>query len=213
MPYVDVMSGIVGTITTFTIYIIQHLGYYGVFIGMTLESVGIPIPSEVIMPFAGYVAWTGQLPLVGVTLAGALGCLAGSLIAYAVGRYGGRPLLEHYGKYFLMRKKDIDRAHEWFERHGEFAVFASRMLPFVRAFISYPAGIAEMDIKKFSVYSFLGSLAWCFALAYVGFILGRNWGAVEGTFGYLDIGVVLVAIGALAYAIYHRKKIMSRLRS
>ena len=112
-----------------------------------------------------------------------------------------------------MRKKDIDRAHEWFEHHGEFAVFASRMLPFVRAFISYPAGIAEMDIKKFSVYSFLGSLVWCFALAYVGFILGRNWGAVEGTFGYLDVGVVLVAIGMLAYAVYHREKIMSRLRS
>ena len=112
-----------------------------------------------------------------------------------------------------MRKKDIDRAHEWFERHGELAVFASRMLPFVRAFISYPAGIAKMDIKKFSVYSFLGSLVWCFAFAYIGFILGRNWGAVEGTFEYLDVGVVLVAIGMLAYAIYHRKKIMSRLRS
>jgi len=207
------MSGIVETITTFTIHIIRHFGYYGVFIGMTIESVGIPLPSEVIMPFAGYVAWTGRLTVVGATLAGTFGCLAGSLIAYAVGLYGGRPLLEHYGKYLLMRKKDIDRAHEWFERHGELAVFISRMLPFVRAFISYPAGIAEMDIKKFSVYSFLGSLVWCFALAYVGFILGRNWGAVEGTFRYLDTGVVLVAIGALTYVIYHRKKIMSQLRS
>ena len=207
------MSGIVETITTFTIHIIRQFGYYGVFIGMTIESVGIPLPSEVIMPFAGYVAWTGRLTLVGATLAGTFGCLAGSLIAYAVGLYGGRPLLEHYGKYLLMRKKDIDRAHEWFERHGELAVFVSRMLPFVRAFISYPAGIAEMDIKKFSVYSFLGSLVWCFGLTYVGFILGRNWHAVEGTFGYLDIGVVFVAIGTLTYAIYHRKKIMSRLRS
>ncbi|HXY88937.1 MAG TPA: DedA family protein [Candidatus Acidoferrales bacterium] len=207
------MSGIVETITTFTIHIIRQFGYYGVFIGMTIESVGIPLPSEVIMPFAGYVAWTGRLTLVGATLAGTFGCLAGSLIAYAVGLYGGRPLLEHYGKYLLMRKKDMDRAHEWFERHGELAVFASRMLPFVRAFISYPAGIAEMDIKKFSVYSFLGSLVWCFVLTYVGFILGRNWHAVEGTFRYLDIAVVFVAMGMLAYAIYHREKIMSRLRS
>ena len=207
------MSGIVETITTFTIHIIRQFGYYGVFIGMTIESVGIPLPSEVIMPFAGYVAWTGRLTLVGATLAGTFGCLAGSLIAYAVGLYGGRPLLEHYGKYLLMRKKDMDRAHEWFERHGELAVFASRMLPFVRAFISYPAGIAEMDIKKFSVYSFLGSLVWCFMLTYVGFILGRNWHAVEGTFRYLDIAVVFVAMGMLAYAIYHREKIMSRLRS
>ncbi len=207
------MSSAVETVIIFTIHIIKQLGYFGVFIGMTLESTGIPLPSEVIMPFAGYVASTGKLTLAGVAVAGATGCLIGSLIGYAVGLYGGRPLLERYGKYFLMRKKDIDSAHEWFERHGELAVFTSRMLPVVRAFISYPAGFAKMDIKKFSVYSFLGSLVWCFALAYIGFVLGRNWDAVRGTFGYLDVVVLLGGIGVLAYAIYHRKKITSRLRS
>jgi membrane protein DedA with SNARE-associated domain len=206
------MDSILETSIHFIIHIIEQLGYVGVFIGMTLESVGVPLPSEVIMPFAGYVAWTGRLTLVGVTLAGTTACLAGSLIAYAIGLYGGRPLLERYGKYFLLRKKDIDRAHEWFERYGELAVFTSRLLPIVRAFISYPAGIAKMDITKFSVYSFLGSFVWCFVLAFVGFTLGRNWSAVEGLLQPLSVAVVLGMIGGLGYAIYHRKKILSRLR-
>jgi membrane protein DedA with SNARE-associated domain len=148
---------IIGTLSDFIISVIAQLGYTGVFAGMTLESVGLPIPSEVIMPFAGYVVWEGGLTLIGVTLAGTFGCLVGSLIAYYIGLWGGRPLLDRYGKYVLIRKKELDRAHEWFEKYGDRAVFVSRLLPVVRTFISYPAGIVRMDVKKFSLYTVLGS--------------------------------------------------------
>ncbi|HYC19884.1 MAG TPA: DedA family protein, partial [Candidatus Bathyarchaeia archaeon] len=137
---------IVETLSHFVITAIERLGYAGVFVGMTLESVGFPAPSEIIMPFAGYVVWEGRLTLLGVTLAGTLGCLAGSLIAYGIGAYGGRPLLERYGKYVLIRASELDRAEQWFAKHGEAAVFISRLLPVVRTYISYPAGIVRMDV-------------------------------------------------------------------
>jgi membrane protein DedA with SNARE-associated domain len=209
---VGCVDGIPETLITIIIHTIEQLGYVGVVAGMTLESTGLPVPSEVIMPFAGYVASTGKLTLVGVTVAGAAGCLVGSLIAYVIGSYGGRPLLERYGKYLLIRKDGIDRAQEWFERHGELAVFISRLLPIVRTYISFPAGIVKMDVTKFSVYTFLGSLVWCFALAYVGFTLGRNWSTVEGMLGYLTIAVAIGMLVVFAYVLYHRKKIVSRVR-
>jgi membrane protein DedA with SNARE-associated domain len=204
---------IIGTLSNFVISVIEQLGYGGVFVGMTLESIGLPIPSEVIMPFAGYVVWEGKLTLVGITLAGTLGCLAGSLIAYGIGLWGGRPLLERYGKYVLIRKSELDRADGWFEKYGDRAVFISRLLPIVRTFISFPAGIVHMDIKKFSLYTFLGSLPWCFALAYIGVLLGPQWENIEGLFKYLDIAVVVGIIALIAYLIYHRERIVSHIRS
>lgn len=207
------MVGIVATLSNFIIYVIEQLGYFGIFIGMALESACIPLPSEVIMPFSGYVAWRGELTLIGVTLAGTLGCLVGSLIAYAVGMYGGRPFLDRFGKYVLIRKREVDRAHEWFERHGEGTIFISRMLPIIRTFISLPAGIAQMDIRKFSVYTVLGSLPWCFALAYVGVLLGPHWEYIEATFVYLDIAVVVGLAGLLCYLIYHREWLVTHMQS
>ena len=204
---------IIGTLSNFVISVIEQLGYGGVFVGMMLESTGLPIPSEVIMPFAGYVVWEGKLTLIGITLAGTLGCLAGSLIAYGIGLWGGRPLLERYGKYVLIRKSELDRADGWFEKYGDRAVFISRLLPIVRTFISFPAGIVHMDIKKFSLYTFLGSLPWCFALAYVGVLLGPQWENIEGLFKYLDIAVVVGIIALVAYLIYHRERIVSHIRS
>ncbi|MGB7902382.1 MAG: DedA family protein, partial [Halobacteriota archaeon] len=127
------------------------------------------------MPFAGFVVWKGELTLVGVALVGTAGCLAGSLVAYSVGAYGGLPFLERYGKYLLIRRSELDRAHAWFGRYGETTVFISRLLPIVRTFISLPAGVARMDVKKFSLYTVLGSLPWCFGLAYVGVLLGPHW--------------------------------------
>jgi len=201
------------TLSDFIISVIEQLGYAGVFVGMTLESVGLPIPSEVIMPFAGYVVWEGGLTLIGITIAGTLGCLAGSLIAYCIGLWGGRPLLERYGKYVLIRKSELDRADEWFEKYGDKAVFISRLLPVIRTFISFPAGIVHMDVRKFSLYTVLGSLPWCFALAYIGVLLGPHWVDIEGLFKYLDIAVVLGIIALIAYLIYHRKRIVSHMRS
>ncbi|MGB9371581.1 MAG: DedA family protein, partial [Halobacteriota archaeon] len=166
---------VIEQLSNFIITVIEQLGYAGVFVGMTLESVGFPLPSEIIMPFAGYVVWEGKLTLIGVTLAGTLGCLVGSLIAYGIGAFGGRPLLERYGKYVLIRTQELDLAEEWFKKYGEGAVFVSRLLPVVRTYISYPAGIVRMDVKRFSVYTVLGSLPFCFALAYVGVALGPHW--------------------------------------
>jgi membrane protein DedA with SNARE-associated domain len=167
------------TLSAFVIAVIEQLGYGGVFIGMTLESTGLPLPSEIIMAFAGYIVWEGQLTLLGITLAGTLGCLTGSLIAYGIGAYGGRPLLERYGKYVLIRKNELDRGEQWFAKHGESAVFISRLLPVVRTYISFPAGIVRMDLRKFSVYTFLGSgLTGTASRAYPGTSASRSsWGS------------------------------------
>jgi membrane protein DedA with SNARE-associated domain len=204
---------IIETISDFIISVIEQLGYAGVFVGMTLESCGLPIPSEVIMPFAGFVVWEGGLTLIGITLAGTLGCLAGSLIAYYIGLWGGRPLLERYGKYVLIRKRELDLADKWFDKYGDRAVFVSRLLPVVRTYISFPAGIVNMDVKKFSLYTVLGSLLWCFGLAYIGVLLGPHWVDIEGLFRYLDIAVIVGIIALVAYLIYHRKRIVSHMRS
>jgi membrane protein DedA with SNARE-associated domain len=204
---------IIETLSNFIISVIEQLGYAGVFVGMTLESVGLPIPSEVIMPFAGYVVWEGGLTLIGITVAGTLGCLAGSLIAYYIGLWGGRPLLERYGKYVLISKRELDLADKWFDKYGDRAVFVSRLLPVVRTYISFPAGIVNMDVKKFSLYTVLGSLPWCFALAYIGVLLGPHWEDIKGLFRYLDIVVIVGIIALVAYLIYRRERIVSRIRS
>jgi membrane protein DedA with SNARE-associated domain len=200
------------TLSNFVIAVIEQLGYGGVFVGMTLESTGLPLPSEVIMAFAGYVVWEGQLTLLGITLAGTLGCLTGSLIAYGIGAYGGRPLLERYGKYVLIRKNELDRGEQWFAKHGESAVFISRLLPVVRTYISFPAGIVRMDLRKFSVYTFLGSLPFCFAFAYAGVALGPHWHSITRLSRYFNVAVIVGLAVLVGYLIYRRAWVMERLR-
>ncbi|MCE5213268.1 MAG: DedA family protein [Methanobacterium sp.] len=196
------MAGIVESVTEFAIHLIENLGYWGVFIGMTLESACIPIPSEVIMTLAGFVAYEGKMSLIGITIVGAVGNLIGSWIAYFIGIKGGRPFLEKYGKYVLISHHKLDMAHDWFERYGHEAVLISRVLPIIRTFISLPAGIAEMDLKKFTIYTFLGSLPWCFALGYIGVMLGPDWSIIEKYFRYMDILVVIGVIIVVVYLIY-----------
>lgn len=203
---------ITATISDFIIAAIEQLGYFGVFIAMGLESACIPLPSEIIMPFGGYVAWKGELTLVGVTLAGTLGCLIGSLLLYYIGLFGGRPVLVRYGKYIFIREKELDRAVAWFTRYGDRAVFFSRMLPVVRTFLSLPAGVVRMDVKKFSFYTAAGSLPWCFGLAYVGFLFGPHWADLERLFIYLDVAVIAGAIVFVGYAVYHRERIIKGVR-
>jgi membrane protein DedA with SNARE-associated domain len=197
------MMGITETVSTFIINLIDNLGYFGIYIGMTLEAACIPIPSEIIMTFAGFVVYQGKLSLIGITLVGAVGDLTGSLIAYYVGKKGGRPLLEKYGKYILITKSKLDLAHDWFERYGHEAVFFGRMLPIIRTFISLPAGISGMNIKKFIIYSFSGSLIWTFALGYIGVQLGHEWDIIRQYFYILDIIVIIGIIGLFAYLIYN----------
>ena len=200
------MVSIVEFVSNVAINIISSLGYWGVFIAMTLESACIPIPSEAIMPFAGFVVSEGKMTLLGITIVGALGNLVGSLISYYVGLKGGRPLLERYGKYILISHNELDRADHWFEKYGPEAVFISRFLPGIRTFISLPAGIAEMDIKKFVVYTLAGSLPWAFVLGYAGIILGVHWDTIKNYFHILDIIVVIGVIVGIIYIVYEYRK-------
>jgi len=200
------MISIVEYLSDIVINLISYLGYWGVFIAMTIESACIPLPSEVIMPFAGFVVSEGKMTLLGITLAGTFGNLVGSWIAYFVGLKGGRPLLEKYGKYILIGHKELDMADSWFERYGHEAVFISRLLPGIRTVISLPAGIAEMDLKKFSIYTFAGSLPWTLALGYLGVVLGPHWEQIKPYFHILDIIVVISVIAFIIYFIYYYRK-------
>ncbi len=155
--------------------IISHIGYAGVALLMAIESACIPLPSEIIMPFAGYLVYTGRFQLLWVATAGAIGCNIGSAIAYWVGAYGGRPMVERFGSYVLLNRRDLDRTTAFFECHGAITVLLGRLLPVVRTFIALPAGIARMPQLRFHIYTFVGSWPWCFALAYVGVKLGSAW--------------------------------------
>jgi membrane protein DedA with SNARE-associated domain len=184
-----------GYITQF----ISTIGYMGVFILMTLESAAVPVPSEVVMPFAGYLAYQGIFNLFLITIVGAVGCTAGSIISYYVGRKGGRPFIDKYGKYLFIKSSHMELAETWFKKYGDKAVLFSRLLPVVRTFISLPAGIGRYELKKLVMFSFIGSLPWCFALAYVGFSLGPLWKNIIGFFNKLDILIIAAIIMVVLY--------------
>jgi membrane protein DedA with SNARE-associated domain len=169
------IARIIELVSAFIVATISMLGYGGIVLLMAIESACIPLPSEVIMPFSGYLVYTGQFNIWLVTVAGAFGCVVGSLVAYWVGMRGGRPLIEKYGRYILISRHDLDLADRWFARYGEVIVFVSRLLPAVRTFIAFPAGVARMNLKKFVIYTFAGSLPWCLGLAYAGQLLGKQW--------------------------------------
>jgi membrane protein DedA with SNARE-associated domain len=175
--------------------IIGSTGYAGIAILMAIESACIPLPSELIMPFAGYLVYEGSMNLFWVATAGAIGCNLGSLVAYEIGHYGGRPLVERYGRWILMGRRELDWADRFFAHWGHAAVFVARLLPVVRTFIALPAGIARMPRSKFHIYTFLGSWPWCFVLAWAGMKLGANWRSIGKYFHQMDavIGVLLLA--------------------
>lgn len=168
---------------------------------MTAESACIPIPSEIIMPFAGFLVASGKLSFWLVILAGTLGNLAGSLLAYLVGVSGGYTLIEKYGKYILISHHDLQKAHKWFEKKGEVTVFFSRLLPVIRTFISLPAGVSKMDIKKFSFYTTLGSFFWTIVLTYLGTKMGENWTKLQNYFHKFDLLIGLILIAGIVWYI------------
>ncbi len=182
-------------------------GYAAIFLLMTLESACIPIPSEVTMPVGGLLAAEGSLNLWVVGLVGAVANLVGSLIAYGVGAALSRPVILRFGRYVRLREHDLDRATAWFDRYGGRAVFWSRLLPVVRTFISLPAGTARMELGRFSLYSFLGSLSWSLGLAYGGYVLGRNW---EKLADNVELGayaiVALISLGTVVLVIRARRR-------
>lgn len=162
-------------IAAWIIGVISASGYLGIALLMAIESACIPLPSEIIMPFSGYLVSTGRFSLWAVATAGAIGCNVGSVAAYELGKRGGRPLVERYGRYVLMSVHDLARAEAFFARFGSITVLVCRLLPLVRSFIAFPAGVARMPLWRFHVYTFLGSWPWCFALAWVGMKLGAAW--------------------------------------
>jgi len=199
---IEILSGlIVGAISA--------LGYPGVVLMMGIESACIPLPSEIIMPFSGYLVYTGRFDLWSVATAGAIGCVVGSLVAYWVGMYGGRPVIEKYGRYVLISMHDLDIADRWFAKRGELIVFASRLLPVIRTFIAFPAGVARMNLWRFVVYTFIGSFPWCLGLAYVGQKLGEQWDkneALKVWFHRLDFVIGIVGLVAIAWWVWRHLK-------
>jgi membrane protein DedA with SNARE-associated domain len=207
------LAKLIAAIAGLIVATISSLGYAGIVVLMAIESACIPLPSEIIMPFSGYLVFTGRFDLVLVATAGAIGCNLGSSLAYAVGYYGGRPLVEKWGRYILISRHDLALVDRFFTRFGSLTVFVCRLLPVVRTFIALPAGIARMPQLKFQVYTFLGSWPWCFALAYIGLRLGERWDrdpALRDFFHRFDAAIVVVIlIAAIWYVRRHWKHRLS----
>jgi membrane protein DedA with SNARE-associated domain len=196
---------ILAFLVQFVTHVIQAGGYAGITALMGIESACIPLPSEIIMPFAGYLVYLGRFNLFWAATAGAIGCNLGSVIAYWIGAKGGRPLVERYGKWVLMSRHDLDRMTRFFERYGLVAVLLGRLLPVVRTFIAFPAGIARMPQLRFHIYTFLGSWPWCFGLAYVGMRLGQAWHTdprFHAVFHRFHLFVELAIVAAMVWFVW-----------
>jgi membrane protein DedA with SNARE-associated domain len=193
---------IVAALARIIIAVIASTGYVGVLILMAIESACIPLPSEIIMPFAGYLAYTGHFSLFWAATAGAIGCNVGSVIAYEIGCFGGRPLVEKYGRYVWISRHDLELADSFFRRFGSAAVFVARLLPVVRTFIALPAGIARMPRLRFHIYTFAGSWPWCFVLAWIGMKLGEKWDKdprLRHWLHRLDVLIIVLLLAAVAW--------------
>lgn len=179
--------------------LIDALGYFGVFILMVLESMVFPVPSEAVMPFAGFLVANGTFTFVMVVIVSTLGSLVGSLLSYFIGRYGGRPFIDRWGKYLLLNHHDLDKTDEFFKKRGEVTIFVCRFIPVVRHLISIPAGIGEMNLFRFSVYTVLGAGLWNAFLTWLGMVLKNNWDTVMKYSQILDVLVIVVIIVGLIY--------------
>lgn len=196
---------IVVLVFQFVTHIISAGGYAGIVALITLNSSGIPIPSEVILPFSGYLVYLGRFNLVLVAMAGAVGCNLGSAIAYWIGARGGRPLVERYGNWILMSRHDLDRMSWFFGKYGSIAILAGRMLPVVQTFVAFPAGIARMPRLRFHIYTTVGSLIWYFCLAWAGMKLGQKWHTdprFEQAFHRFHLGVELLLLAGVVWFVW-----------
>ena len=200
---------IIGRLAGIIIAVISAGGYGGILLLMAIESACVPLPSEIIMPFAGYLASTGRFSLVLAATAGALGCNLGSIVGYEIGKRGGRPAAERWGRFLLIGPGELDAADRFFARWGSFAVLVGRLLPVIRSFIAFPAGVARMPLVPFHLYTFIGSWPWCFGLAWIGMRLGEQWNsdpALKAWFHRADAAVAAVLAVAAAVFIWHRMR-------
>jgi membrane protein DedA with SNARE-associated domain len=193
-------------VAAWVVNLISHWGYPAVVVCMTIESACIPLPSEIIMPFSGYLVSLGRFSLWGITLSGAFGNLIGGGITYWLGVWGGRPFFERYGRYVLISRKDLARADRWFARFGEWSILLTRNLPIIRTFISLPAGVARMNWAKFALFTFFGSLPWCFALGFIGKTLGEHWEELRVYFRKADIVIAAILVVVIGLWIYRHIK-------
>jgi membrane protein DedA with SNARE-associated domain len=201
------LDQVISALASWIVAVISAAGYLGVVLLMAIESACIPLPSEIIMPFAGYLVSTGHFSLIGAATMGALGCNVGSTVAYFVAAKGGRTVLERWGGYVLIRPAEIKRADQFFARYGAPTVFFGRLLPVIRTFIAFPAGVARMPMMKFQIYTFLGSWPWCFALAYIGYRLGVRWNndpTFRDLFHDFDAVIVGVLLAGFAWFVWSR---------
>lgn len=196
-----IISEIFGQIALFCISAISSMGYLGVGFLMILESMIFPIPSELVMPFAGFLIAEGKMTFFWVILSSIIGSLIGSLLSYYIGLKGGKKFLIKYGKYFLLNKEHLIKTEKWFSKKGELTIFIGRLVPVVRHFISIPAGFGKMNLKKFTLYTVLGAGMWNFFLTYIGFILGNNWDKIKHYSDYFSWGILIILVVALIYVI------------
>jgi membrane protein DedA with SNARE-associated domain len=191
---------------------VSTVGWLGVFIAMAIESACIPLPSEVTMPLAGWILVDGNEPtwlwILFAGFVGAAGNVVGSWVAYWIGQKGGRPFLEKYGKYVLITQKDLDRADTWFAKYGEPAVFFSRLLPVIRTFISFPAGVVGMDLRRFTLLTFVGSLIWSTVLAWLGYLFGANYEQIRQVMRPFDIPIIMIVLALVIFYVYRKVREM-----
>jgi membrane protein DedA with SNARE-associated domain len=205
--------GLVDAIVQWVLDIIQSMGYLGIVFLMFLDGISFPIPSEVIMAFSGWLAYDGEFNLLFVILTGTLGSVIGAIVAYGIGYTGGRVLVQRFGRYVLMGDDSLDKAEAWFKHYGDWAIFLTRFVPLVRTLISFPAGIAKYDLKRFILYTALGSLIWNAVLAYLGYLLGPEWENIIDFFDrYSMVAVAALAIIAVWWVL-HRLNEMGKLPS
>jgi membrane protein DedA with SNARE-associated domain len=206
------LYGLMELLAVFAIDVISAIGYLGVFFLMVMESMVIPIPSELVLPFAGFLISRGHFAFIPVMIVSSLGSIVGSLISYWMGRYGGNALVVRYGKYVLLDERDLDRTEQWFEKRGEYTIFISRFIPVVRHLISIPAGIGKMDLKRFCLYTIAGASMWNFILLYAGYLLGEHWDKIKHYSEPVSLTIAAaLVIGFLCFVYRHlRDKLASR---
>lgn len=201
-----ILTQVLGTIAAFCISIISSIGYLGVFLLMVFESMILPVPSELVMPFAGFLIASGEMKFLWIVVFATLGSLVGSLISYYIGKYGGNRFVKRHGKYFLLDQEHLMNTEKWFSKKGELTIFIGRFIPIVRHVISIPAGIGKMNLKKFMLYTVLGAGIWNAFLTYIGFVLGNNWESISQYSDYVSFGVLGIIIIIVGYFIIKQIK-------
>lgn len=190
----------------FVVQLISNMGYFGVFFAMAIESACIPLPSEIILPFTGYMVFLGRFEFWPAIIAATMGNLFGGFVAYYIGVWGGRPFIKRYGHYFFIKERELAWTERLFYRHGEMTVLIGRLLPIVRTFISLPAGIAKMNPMKMAIYTIIGALPWCMLLILMGEKLGENWNSLKPLFHQLDVVIGILILSGLGYWFWNRSR-------